>query len=350
MEMTSHTHPLSWEDKGLDWENPDPRNADYMLAIRAALLERYAAVHRGIPSLLMAMSPGKCISRAYADTVLYAIENLCGSFVNLECEEYAEDFSDFPRRFAYRDLVGEESCRLYALPAYGSVAAESGAWLRAAKEAIDRLTVIPAGVVKGVLINRSGEAHDPPFAEAVSTSIARAMERTYETPVSIGFPVLAYGWSGNTHYSCPNGDPETPELNRDGYCGYALSWAYRITAARSWLRDAEFDIFASLIPAVPEGPVNNSSELQSSVFDTGSSGLKPGINWTERVHVTDPHSFDFHLGYEDAIPANGAVPASDFDAEGNALVRRSTKRGWTARTAGFIDYGCENGFKFRKGE
>ena len=35
-----YVEPKSWDDKGMDWNNPDPRRADYVMAIRGALMER----------------------------------------------------------------------------------------------------------------------------------------------------------------------------------------------------------------------------------------------------------------------------------------------------------------------
>lgn len=40
MESMTYTPPASWDDKGLDWSNPDPRNLDYLAAIIEAAKER----------------------------------------------------------------------------------------------------------------------------------------------------------------------------------------------------------------------------------------------------------------------------------------------------------------------
>lgn len=179
----------------------------------------------------------------------------------------------------------------------------------------------------------------------------RAFDALDDSPHNAAFPSEIYGWSGNTHWKCPRPDWDgDPEDNKDGYCGYAQSQAYRITAARSWLAGAEFDVFAGLVLKSPEGAVPYSSVLDYSVFDSGDTGWREGINWTERVHVTDPYSFEFTLGNPDAIPKNGIVPESKFDGDGNAVRRHSAKRGWTAKAYGFLDYGVEGGFKFQAKE
>ena len=61
----------------------------------------------------------------------------------------------------------------------------------------------------------------------------------------------------------------------------------------------------------------------------------------------DPSDVDIPLGDPDTIPRNAVVPTSDFDEQGNALYRRSAKRGYEAKVWALLDYGCENGFRFR---
>ena len=47
MEVIDYVHPQSWDNKGMDWSDPDPRRADYMMAIRDAFLERMCATPDG---------------------------------------------------------------------------------------------------------------------------------------------------------------------------------------------------------------------------------------------------------------------------------------------------------------
>lgn len=113
MEVIEYDYPGSWDDKGMDWNNPDPRDADYIMAIRQALMERCAALHRYLPSAVAAISPWKTVSRQAVTDVLRAIRDIAGGFVNVGWEDYKEDFSDFPRMWTYRDLVMEDECRMH---------------------------------------------------------------------------------------------------------------------------------------------------------------------------------------------------------------------------------------------
>ena len=348
MEVIEYETPTSWDSKGMNWNTPDPSNADYVMAIRQALMERCAVLHTGVDSRVLRISPCKTVSRTAVAGIVDTIANLARNFVNLDWEEFEEDYSDFPKMWTYGDLVQERNCRLYEYASYGSLRENGGEWLKQIKNAIGHLTVIRAREVYGTSYSRSGSRHDPPFGQSIGDAMQQAMDNAKVSTFSGSFPSSVYAWSGNTHWKCPIPDYEgDPENNQDGYCGYAQGQAYRITAARNWLKDAQFDIFAAVLAERPTGPVPYSQQLDTSIFDSGSSGLREGFNWTERVHVKNPHSFKLLLGDIETIPKNGTVPSSEFDSDGNAIKRHSAKLGWVGKAWGFLDYGVEGGFKFR---
>ena len=43
MEVIQYEEPRSWDDFGMGWNDPDPRCAHYMMALRNAFFERMAA-------------------------------------------------------------------------------------------------------------------------------------------------------------------------------------------------------------------------------------------------------------------------------------------------------------------
>lgn len=343
--------PDSWEAKGMNWNTPDPTNADYVMAIRQALLERCAALHTGADWRIYKISPWKTVSREVMKGILRTISSIARDFVNIEWEEFKEDYSDFPKRWTYRDLVMEPNCRLYEFAKYGSLVENGGEWLKQIRNAIDKLTVIRANEMFGVSLTRSGSEHDPPFDESIGTAMQRAFDTIGKSVHNGSFPSSIYAWSGNTHWKCPNPDYEgDPEYNQDGYCGYAQSQSYKFTGARSWLLGAQFDLFAAVYVTQPTGPVPYSQQLDTSVFDGGKSKFNKGLNWTEKVHVKDPYDFEFDLGDTESIPKNEVVPTSEFDSKGVAIKRHSAKRGWDGKCWGFLDYGVEGGFKFQSQE
>lgn len=348
MEVIEYETPTGWDSKGMNWNTPDPSRADYVMAIRQALMERCAALHMGVDSRVLRISPCKAVSRAAVAGIVDTISRMAGRFVNLGWEEFEEDLSDFPKMWTYGDLIRERNCRLYEWAGYGSPRENGGEWLKQIRNAINHLTVVRANEVHGTSYARSGSRHDPPFGQSIGDAMQQAMDNANVNEYNGPFPSSVYAWSGNTHWKCPVPDYEgDPENNQDGYCGYAQGQAYRITAARSWLMGAQFDIFAAVLAERPTGPASYSQQLDSSIFDSGTTGYGEGLNWTERVHVKNPLSFELTLGDPDCIPKNGTVPSSEFDDEGNAIRRHSAKTGWVGKAWGFLDYGVEGGFKFR---
>ena len=113
MEVIEYEIPESWEDKGMNWNTPDPANADYVMAIREAIMERCAALHTGVDSRILRISPWKTISRDVVAGVVDTVSRIAGNFVNLDWEDFEEDYSDFPKMWTYGDLIQERNCRLY---------------------------------------------------------------------------------------------------------------------------------------------------------------------------------------------------------------------------------------------
>jgi len=349
MEVIEYEFPESWDDRGMDWNAPDPRRADYVMAIRQALMERAAAAHVTLPSEVVAISPWKTVSLKAVSATVRAVSGLARYFVNAGWREYEPDWSDFPKMWTYRDLVQEEGCELYSWAHSGQLLENGGGWLRAIKNAIDRLHVIRVNEAWGETWRRDGSIHDPPFDESIGTAMERAFGDGMPRKSEFSYmPGSFCAWSGNTHWKCPRPveDGQDYEDNVDGYCGYAESESHRIRKVRSWLAGREVDLLTYTLVSAPTGPVSYSQELATSVLDTGEGGLGEGMN-EERIHLDDPTDVDVMLGDPGLIPRNAVVPTSDFDEQGQAIHRRSAKRGYEAKVWALLDYDCENGFRFR---
>lgn len=349
MEMMNYVHPVAWDDKGMDWSRPDAGNVDYLMAIRGALLERCAALHTYPDAKVYKISPFRPVTRDALQGVIRTILRIVGDFVNLGWTDYAHGFADFPRMWSYNDLVGEGDSRLYERAKPGELIAGDGRWLKSIRNALDKLTVIRAGKVLGTRLVREASIHDPPFDESISTAMETAFEGERKELYNAPFPNAVYAWSGNTHWNL--GDPDGKDDEKEnGYCGYAYSSSYTLRGAVSWLKGAAFDIFAAIVCERPSEPPSYAQVLDSSIFDPGDSGLREGLSFTDRVRVVDAHNFKFTLGAGEVIPRNEIIPVSIFDDEGYAVERHGVKRGWYGRSYGFLDYGVEGGFKFRRKE
>ncbi len=351
MEIIRYEEPTSWESKGMNWNVPDPRNADYIMAIRNAIMERCAAVHASLPSDIATISPWKTVSIKQVKAVVRAISQISRNFFNKDFDDYEEDYSDFPKMWTYRDLIQEEGCRLYEFAKLGDLCENGGTWLKWIKNAIDKLTVIRCPGAWGLTYTRSGSRHDPPFDESIGDAFEMAFddERGFNTSKFSSVPSSVYAWSGNTHWKCPQPDQEESEDNCNGYCGYAQSISYTFQKVRSWVAGRELDFLGYALVTEPTTPVPYSVELATTVFDGGESKFKKGMN-VKKEHVDDPTEMEFDFGNVDSIPKNEVVPTSDFDEKGSATHRRSAKRGYVGKCWFFQDYGCENGFHFRNKE
>lgn len=352
MEVISYEEPRSWDDFGMDWNDPDPRCAHYVMALRNAFMERMAAPQEGYYAShhdILRISPWKAVNSDLLRRIIWELEYLCRFYYNLDPEVYKEDFSDFPRVMRLTDIVTQEDCECFMNASRGAVLEHGGEWLRKIRNAICCLHVVQCYDAWGTTLTRTGSEHDPPFDESIGKAFERAFgeNQPAESNGKIGSRPSIYAWSGNNHWKCPRPDYEgDPEDNKDGYCGYAYSVAYRFRRIRRWLAGREVDIVAAAVLGPPTGPTGWSNELATSVFDTGESGFTRGLN-LKRAHVEDPLDVDFTFGDIDSIPRNEVVPQSDFDSEGVATWRRSAKRGYEGRMYTFLDYECENGFRFR---
>lgn len=95
--MIQYTPPVSWDDKGMDWESPDPGNVDYYRAIREALVERAILVARSPDNALLDITQFRPWSVAAMNAIRDAVYRLAPNFVNMEFTDYKEDLSDFPK-------------------------------------------------------------------------------------------------------------------------------------------------------------------------------------------------------------------------------------------------------------
>ena len=345
MEVIEYEYPDSWGSKGMDWNDPKPDKADYVMAIRQAIMERAAAAHIGLGYDFTDVSPLKALSREMVKDLLQAIRTLAPSFVNMEYDDYKEDLSDFPKMWTYADLIREDGCELYDWSSHGEMCQGGGKWLKAMKNALNRLTVIKCHRLKGTSISRSGSKHDPPFGESIGTAMEQAMTQAEPRRYEGSFPVDVYGWSGNTHWCCPEKDVED---SKNGYCGYAESRAYTVRRMENWLHGSEFDLIMVAKTERPTGPVPYSEVLDVSIFDSGGTGLREGVAVLEPKHIKDASDLELKLGDPDSIPKNSNVPTSEFDEDGHAVKRHSTKIGYSARLWGLMDYGVPKGFRFQE--
>lgn len=337
MEIMKTVLPNSWDDLEMDWDNPDPGCANYVLALREALIERATLVNQAVGSSVFAVMPLRPWMYDAASTLRSLVYDLAPYFVNIEFNDYKNDLSDFPKMWTLQELITEDS-NIAETPGRGSTFNEWKKWFKAMQKAINKLTCVKFSGITGTTLSRSGNTHDPPFSESINTAMENAMKDEPSRDEFRSFPQQFYAWSGNTDYRY---DKDTGE---HGYCGYAQSRSLLIKKANKPHPTAECDLIFKYCVKKPTGAVSYSSELQHSIFSTGSTGIKEGIG-TIVAHWSNDQAFDITLGDVNDIPKNSTVPSTYWG--NNETIRRSAKTGYEGIAYCILDFGVENGFKFQ---
>lgn len=337
MEIIETSLPEAWTDLNMDWSDPDPGDVSYALAMREALLERAILVGRPLHGNVFTIMPQRPLLADTMTSLRTAVYELAPHFVNLDFDDYKNDLSDFPKMWTSGDLITEER-NIAEFPGRGAISDQWKPWFQAMRKAINKLTCIKFSGITGTTLSRSGATHDPPFSEAISTALNNALKGDPSRGSFNSFPQRFYAWSGNTDYKY---DKETGE---HGYCGYAQSHSIVIQRAQKPHPTAECDLIFKYYVAKPQGPVSYSSELQRSVFSSGSTGIAEGVG-TIVTHWSNDQELDIKLGNANDIPRNAAVPSSYWGQ--NQTIRRSTKTGYEGIAYCILDFGVEHGFRFR---
>lgn len=147
MESVSYTAPVSWEDKGLDWSNPDPRNIDYLIALFEAAKERSSLVSWRTPfarsnTIHRYYMHGRPLSVALFQEIQGYISDVALGYLNITEFPAAAFFSSAPKwtATAIANAFGETYHRLYALSALDE--AVLSAWLTAARAFLLKLRFV----------------------------------------------------------------------------------------------------------------------------------------------------------------------------------------------------------------
>ena len=162
MEVIDYIPPKSWNDKDMNWSNPDPANINYVIALREALVERANTVQVKLDERLWHISPYRPLTVQTMDILRSALNTLIPKFVNRDFDDYKEDLSNFPKMWTLTDLITKE-CNIAEHPGPGSLIASWQTWFKAMRDVINRLTCVPFYSINGISLARSGAEHDPPF-------------------------------------------------------------------------------------------------------------------------------------------------------------------------------------------
>lgn len=347
MAVIEYAYPQSWDDKGMDWKNPDPSNFDYIMALRLALMERMSLGTDAYYSEPIKFTPYRPVLQSSLLYIIDQIRDCCTYFVNMEFNDYQADFSDFPKMWTYADLVNSEGCHIGNRASLGMPCRDNGEWLIAIKNALDKLTVVQPKRYFYREYYSYGNSGTKPFSQAMDDAIADARSYAQENYKDGRRELECFNWSGASHNHCPRPDWHgKPEENINGYYGAASYRTHKVSAVDTRLFNRKFDIFAGVVVHAPTGFVYGASVLDNSTFDAAGTGFSEGLNWTNRVHVSDQYNFELEIGSHSDIPRDAVVPVSEFDKYYNPVRQHCTKCGWAGEAHIFLDYAVDGGFKF----
>lgn len=326
MEMIQYTSPVSWDDKGMDWESPDPGNLDYYRAIWEAVIERASLVRQSPNEALHSMMKYRPWSVAAMNAIRESIYTLAPYFVNMEFDDYKEDLSDFPKMWSFRELVNAEGCRICEHPGVGSRISEWGKWLKAIRNTLNKLTVINFTDVSGEDFSRYGAVHDPPFEESISTVLDQTLRGDPNKGKFNSFPQTFCSWSGNTDYKM---DPDGTK----GYCGYAQSKSILIKTVQRPHPTAECDLIFWSVHRTGGGAA--ALKLYNNNYNTTRTmvlGRKPFKGMELLPTTSGRHLLKMHIAYKGYTDDSDMfrrlmISASVRDSDGHDRIYWSTLHG-----------------------
>lgn len=349
MAVDTYTGPESWTDRGMDWNNPDPNDFNYMAAIREAIKERlsvhlqavpFAYVYPDVPRFSPLSLENIAMVNAWI-SYLVKTDSVKHPFVNREYESLP------PRFWTLNDLTAAPSCRFLEHAGPGCTRGQLVEWFKAVYHALNKLTVIYQGRCYEAGRYGEGRAESGNAQDSVNEAIAKALGKVSPWPEDIylrSLPLPLYSYS-----RCIDAAKDI-----DGsitYAGYAVAESWRVRE----LPDLRHSLNANLISEILLTPPNTKGnyEVQYSIFDSGSLGFAEGRT-TRITPYTAGGVIDLVFGDADSIPRNEMVPVSDYEPEYfdgkltgyNQVVGRLAETGYDGHAWILADYAVPGGFRF----
>lgn len=138
--------PLSWHDKGMNWDNPDPANMDYWVALKMAIRERIETIYIAPPARSDISTPyedlyGQNISIREIVSIRETIYYVAGYFVDADAG--IDAWLSGTQKVNASTLMDHEDSRIFELPLRASTLHDGHLvqFLRNARNFLNRLTI-----------------------------------------------------------------------------------------------------------------------------------------------------------------------------------------------------------------
>ncbi len=354
MAVTSYVAPTSWTDKGMNWDDPDPGNMDYIMAILLALRERLELAGDSnsilnVNYLLRGVMPyaPMCRFQKYyngytylADRIREVLWDICAAYVNREKMEAVESYYDPEEiRMTWSDVV-KAFPDVANQPFCGSCQDRYKDFLKACKGALDMLHILPSGAKR--------------FPTASKVSYAPIVN--YNHSAKDG---SSGGWKddGDAAYSSAvqNLSADTPsEHEGEHYSEWEIAEVYsktRISKAKSsgrcqaYVNAQILEIQNLVLSQKPceliflvqaSKPTEPDSATTANVFDPVNTGFSEGLN---RIRM-QPSDLPVRFGSFEQLPTPCDPPISESYSTTYGY------SGYSAKIYLILDYGVSGGLKF----
>ncbi len=264
MLLTDYVPPVFWSDKGMDWTNPDPAKADYINALKLALLER------GWPSEPLCF-PGNPISISDINDVASGIGTLAYS------PHYTPAFYE-PRLtasgFPFQNLNDRETSCISVLPPRCCLHSDLVGFFRNAKNALNRM-ICPRGirVTHNLALRHNypaviGYENEKNYEQIVDEAKATLSENLYETEQKTLVSTYIQNYAIVSYRGTSISIPGTSEYKKT-------------ISVEFCLQDVEFDF--SDILTEDDASLKcyvfcNVTPSGSGILDMGDTGLQAGMS------------------------------------------------------------------------
>lgn len=335
MEVTAYANPTSWNDKGMTWT--DGMNAvcvDYAMALRQAIIERYIVAGASPRVEMNLFSAGFLMPIRHSffvdvrEHLLYLANN--GRFVDLEFQDYKEDFSDAPKYWTYRDLNMIEECRICELPSPKCPAPEMIQWMIRAKNYLNKLTVC-RGYMKYKTAYGDYTEHCTKFSTAYTEAKKQAMKNYTDMVAEATFIRADSAAFGSYENNVPVGEGD------EEFCSTAgIRTIWNIQAPQ----DESVFKFSPCLMLVANTAINCGyphewTIMQKIVWDNGGFGINRGV--TVRRFSGDT--------IDDITTSS--IPTNTMKPKNKPACYYATSIGMWGTAYFLKDYGIPSGFQFR---
>ncbi len=324
--MSTYTEPTSWNDKGMDWNNPQPGKADYIFALRNAISERFDR----FPEYFSAVPGGQLHYNS-----IQAIRNMyfwsqgqIGGFIDPDYNNYTSDFYS-PYYLTLENLFMKEGCNFSILPPRGAPTVLFKPFFTAIKNA---LNIFYLQHSRGIGYSATGNGGS---YESVPTAILNALNsitETYRDPTYWENSRYIASYSATRSYIPSSGSEYQIQHIAviEDFRLKGIEW--RLHGASNNIHDS--NIFLYVIAA--KVGTFTSETYEENIFDSNGT-FEEGLNIINIGKESD--GINQYI-FPEFIPENTTMPA-----EGEKTVR-----GFEAQVFIAQDYNIEGGYRFRKGD